>query len=241
MRELQVLTTSQINDTFLPNRILKEYDELADRFDESIRWNYISEEKLWRELCFCILSGNVSFELAKSVVEVTTEKGYLDYKWIKENKKAATILFHELDKPNFEPLKKNGELRKYRFPKKRAFEITKAAKIIYFENSLKKFLREYDSGIQLRNFLIKLIPGLGIKEASHFLRNVGFAEPLAIIDVHVLAFLKELSLVDFDGRSSLTHKRYLKLEKILRNLADYHGLNLSILDLAIWNYMRNRM
>lgn len=199
-----------------------------------------SEEQLWKELCFCILSGNVAFELAKSVVDVLTERGYLDYRWMKEDSKSRITLFHELDKPNFDPRKKNGELRKYRYPRKRSAEIVRAAKTIYNDdNSIKNVLSGSSSDLDARNFFVNQISGLGIKEASHFLRNIGFTSSLAIIDVHVLSFLKEFSLVDFDA-NSLTSQRYLRLEKTLRNFADYHGLNLAIFDLAVWHYMRNR-
>ncbi|HXG74087.1 MAG TPA: hypothetical protein VNK44_04655 [Candidatus Nitrosotenuis sp.] len=234
------MTTSQISDTFVPNPVLDIYHKLEKNYENRLDWARASEEQLWKELCFCILSGNVAFELAKSVVEVLTERGYLDYRWMREDRKSRIALFHELDKPNFDPRKKNGELRKYRYPRKRSAEIVSAAKTIYVDNSsIKNVLSSSSSDIEARNFFVNQISGLGIKEASHFLRNIGFADSLAIIDVHVLSFLKEFSLVDFDA-NSLTPQRYLRLEKTLRNFVDYHGLNLAIFDLAVWYYMRNR-
>jgi len=239
LNNLQVLTTSQISDTFVPSPILNAYYRLEKSVNHRT-WYNLSEDRLWQELCFCILSGNVAFELAKSVVQVLTEKGFLDYRWMKEDNKSSLILFQELDKPHFQPRKKNGELRKYRYPKKRSAEIVNAARVLYHNNSIKKVLSDLNSDIEVRNFFVKQISGLGIKEASHFLRNIGFSNSLAIIDVHVLTFLKEFSLVDFDTNSSLTPQRYLRLEKTLKNLADYHGLDLALFDLAIWHYMRNR-
>ncbi|MEM3065313.1 MAG: hypothetical protein QW177_08065 [Candidatus Nitrosotenuis sp.] len=240
MNNLQVLTTSQISDTFVPSPILDIYYQLEKDHENRLDWINASEEQLWRELCFCILSGNVAFELAKSVVDVLTERGYLDYRWMMEDNKSRITLFHELDKPNFDPRKKNGELRKYRYPKKRSAEIVRAAKALYSDNSIKSVLSNTTSDLEARNFFVNQISGLGIKEASHFLRNIGFTKSLAIIDVHVLTFLKEFSLVDFDANSSLTLQRYLRLEKTLRNFAEYHGFDLALFDLAVWHYMRNR-
>ncbi|MDE1863002.1 MAG: hypothetical protein KGI33_08830 [Thaumarchaeota archaeon] len=240
MNNLQVLTTSQISDTFVPSPILDIYYQLEKDHKNRLDWINASEEHLWRELCFCILSGNVAYELAKSVVDVLTERGYLDYKWMMEDNKSRITLFHELDKPNFDPRKKNGELRKYRYPKKRSAEIVGAAKALYRGNSIKSVLSNMTSDLEARNFFVNQISGLGIKEASHFLRNIGFTNSLAIIDVHVLTFLKEFSLVDFDTNSSLTLQRYLRLEKTLRNFAEYHGFNLALFDLAVWHYMRNK-
>lgn len=231
--------TSQIYDTFLPSQILKNYSNLEKHFSKN-NWCKLSEQSIWEELCFCILSGNVSYELAKSVIKVTRKNGILDYAWLKSESTSEKILFEELNSPNFEPLKINGELRKYRYPKKRSHQIKNAAVRIYETFSLKKILNFHDS-TKVRNFIFDEIPGLGIKEASHFLRNIGYSDNLAIIDIHVFRFLQEQGLIDFSNITSLTPSKYLMAEKILQNLSGYHGLNLATLDLSIWHYMRNRI
>ena len=141
--------------------------------------------------------------------------------------------------PNFEPRKKDGGLRKYRYPQKRSEEIINAAQILYANSSIKKILNNSTSDIAVRNFLVNKIPGIGIKESSHFLRNIGYSNSLAIIDVHVLNFLKQYNYVDPIEVQTLTKLKYEKLEIILQNLAEFHKLDLNILDLAIWHYMRN--
>lgn len=215
------------------------YHEINGKFEKPKQWRDFREEQLWQELCFCILSANVSFELAKSVIQKLSDRDMLNSAWLIGNEKSESVLFNFLDSPNFEPVKKNGELRRYRYPKVKSYQITNAAKRLYSNNSIKEILGTFDSDVEARNFFYTQISGLGIKEASHFLRNIGFASSLAIIDVHVLNFLKEFSLVDFDMGSSLTLRNYLLLEKTLKNLSEYHGLNLSILDLAIWQSMKN--
>lgn len=236
---MQILATSQIGDTFVPNSILKKYNELIHASEKSIKWKDLKEEKLWQELCFCILSANVSSELVESVIQKLTDHDMLNYRWMLEDNNSKTVLFSFLNTPNFEPIKKNGELRKYRYPKMKSSQIIDAAIRLYSDNSIKETLEKFDSDIAARNFFYTEIAGLGIKEASHFLRNIGFASSLAIIDVHVLNFLRQFSLVQFNPGSSLTLSRYLLLEKILKNLAEYHGLELSIFDLAIWQSMKN--
>ena len=239
MNDLQVLATCRIGDTFVPSSILEKYYELSKKSERAGKWWELKEENLWKELCFCILSANVSFELAKSVIETLSDLDMLNHKWITEEKKSEIILFNFLDESNFEPVKKNGDLRRYRYPKMKSHQIVNAAKRLYSNNSIKKILNVFDSDVEARNFFYTEISGLGIKEASHFLRNIGFASPLAIIDVHVLDFLKQFSLIDFSVGSFLTLKQYLLLEKTLKNLAEYHGLDLSIFDLAIWQSMKN--
>jgi len=229
---------SQVQDTFLPSQVSRNYFNLEKYFTKN-SWHNLSEQDIWEELCFCILSGNVSYELAKSVIEVTRKNGILNYTWMKDESTSEKVLFQELNSPNFKPVKINGELRKYRYPKKRSHQIKNAAIRIYETFSLKNFLKFNDS-IPARNFLFNEIPGLGIKEASHFLRNIGYSDSLAIIDIHVFRFLQEQGLIDFSNIKYLTTSKYLLAEKILRNLSEYHSLNLAILDLAIWHYMRNR-
>ena len=104
---------------------------------------------------------------------------------------------------------------------------------------MKQILSCFENPVETREYLVQNISGIGIKEASHFLRNIGYCDSLAIIDVHVLAFLEKLSLVTPHRKSTLTPKLYLYLEKILRNFAKFHNRILSILDIAIWHYMRN--
>jgi len=240
MSNLQMSLTS-IRDSFLEPSLLEIYYELERNHIWKNNWSRLNETKIWKELCFCLLSGNVAFELVKSVIYVLEKKGYLDYNWILEEVESRELIFKLLNAPNFKPKKKDGSLRKYRYPKKRSEEITNAANILYSNSSIKEILEKSASDVEVRNFLAANIPGIGIKESSHFLRNIGYSNTLAIIDVHVLNFLKQNQFVNPSDISSLTVSRYEKLEIILQNLAEFHGLNLGILDLAIWHYMRNKM
>ena len=238
MNNLQVSLTT-ISDSFLEPSLLDIYYELERNHNWKKNWIQLTENQVWKELCFCLLSGNVAFELVKSTIDVLETNGFLDFNWILEERKSHEYIFKLFNEPNFEPKKKNGELRKYRYPKKRSEEITKAAQILYSNSSLKKILEKAASDVEIRNFLAKNIPGIGIKESSHFLRNIGYSDSLAIIDIHVLRFLKQNNFVYQSDVLSLTESKYEKLEIILQNLADFHGLNLGILDLSIWHFMRN--
>lgn len=234
---MQFSSQIQVNDTVIPHQILSFYDKLSQQNPLTSDWKEKREEDLWQELCFCILSGNVTFELAKSVIDTLNKKELLNQYWIVEDSKSLKILNNALEQSQFLPLKNNGELRKYRYPNKRSAQIVKAAQIIYSNNkSIKQILSTFESDVETRSYLFNEISGLGIKEASHFLRNIHYSNSLAIIDVHILSFLKNNYLIS--QNTSVTPNSYLKLERILRNLADYHGLDLAIFDLAIWHYMR---
>ena len=77
------------------------------------------------------------------------------------------------------------------------------------------------------------IKGFGWKEASHYLRNIGYFD-LAIIDRHIINNLREHKIIDLDPKKGLTKKRYLAVEKILDVVADEVNLQPGELDLYMW-------
>jgi N-glycosylase/DNA lyase len=113
------------------------------------------------------------------------------------------------------------KLKKYgcRFHTKRAGYISEARK---FKDKL----------ILEREWLVENIKGLGMKEASHFLRNIGYGD-YAIIDFHIVDLLLKNNLIKKKFKT-LTKKTYLELEGILKKIADKTKLNLAELDLYLW-------
>ena len=84
---------------------------------------------------------------------------------------------------------------------------------------------------ELREWLVKNVKGIGYKETSHFLRNIGF-DDFAIIDFHIIDILAKYDLIE--KPKALTRKKYLEIEKILKKIAEKSGLNLAELDLYLW-------
>jgi len=74
---------------------------------------------------------------------------------------------------------------------------------------------------------------LGYKEASHFLRNIGY-KGYAILDKHILRSLAELEIID-DPKPPNSRLRYLTVEEKLRNLADATKIDFDELDLVLWS------
>ena len=72
-----------------------------------------------------------------------------------------------------------------------------------------------------------------MKEAGHFLRNIGFAFDLAILDRHVFRVLHEAGYLD-KVPGSLTKKRYLELEEEMKRFARDLKIPLAELDLTLW-------
>ena len=109
------------------------------------------------------------------------------------------------------------------------------------------YLRE-DCGMRLRERLTgftdhfarrdwlakeKRIKGLGYKEASHFLRNIGFGG-YAILDKHILRSMAELG-VTASPAPPTTRTRYLETEERLQRFARDLQIDFDELDLVLWS------
>jgi N-glycosylase/DNA lyase len=87
---------------------------------------------------------------------------------------------------------------------------------------------------ELRDWLVKNVKGLGYKEATHFLRNIGRNGGLAILDRHILRNLKRYRVIrSLPG--SLSRKRYLSIERRFVQFADRVGIPVDELDLLFWS------
>jgi N-glycosylase/DNA lyase len=87
---------------------------------------------------------------------------------------------------------------------------------------------------ELREWLVRNVRGLGYKEATHFLRNVGRNGGLAILDRHILRNLKRYGAIR-SLPSSLSRKRYLSIERAFVRFADRVGIPVDELDLLFWS------
>lgn len=100
---------------------------------------------------------------------------------------------------------------------------------------LKKKIDSFTDHQEKRDFFAKNpgIKGLGYKEGSHFLRNIGF-KGYAILDKHILRSLKEFAYLESDKPPS-TRKKYLETEEVLKSFSKDLGLNFDELDLVLWS------
>jgi len=223
----------------LLSQVLETYTRLETIYHKNKEWIEMSENELWQELCLCILSSNVPYELALSAVQHLRKKGFLSLQWIANSPDSDKVIANELSRPIYFPKKINGGLRRYRFPNIRAKNIFQSAKVI----SSKKFwilelLRTSNSEIEVRNLLVSHISGIGLKEASHFLRNIKYSKNLAIIDSHVVKFLEKIYDDKRIKTKTLTQTTYLELENRILDICNNLRVNPSIFDMAIWHFMR---
>jgi N-glycosylase/DNA lyase len=98
---------------------------------------------------------------------------------------------------------------------------------------VKKMLKSDKSNIEKRDWIVDNIKGIGMKEASHFMRNIGYRD-LAILDRHILKHLVEyLVLEEIPQISSI--KKYLEIEKLFMNFSKKINISIDELDLFFWS------
>ncbi len=164
--------------------------------------------KAWfSELCFCLLTANWK---AKESIAIQDELGFTGF---------CTLPQDQLQKI----LKEKG----HRFYPQRSEYILKARRFVY----VKSIIKWMDSK-NAREWLVKNIKGLGYKEASHFLRNVGY-DNLAILDRHIINLMVEHHLLK-EKPKTLTRKKYLEIEKRFQMLANKLEMSPAELDLYMW-------
>jgi N-glycosylase/DNA lyase len=189
--------------------LLKFYEQRKNDIRKFINTcNYKDDECLVGELCFCICTPQ---SRAKNCREAINK--------LKSDKKLFTADLEEM----------RSYLKGVRFPE------VKAQRIIEAREKLPELKRMLSSNPEkLREWLIENINGLGLKESSHFMRNIGF-KGLPIIDVHIQNFLRKTGYYDNEA-GSLTKKRYMELEEKFLELAKEVKIPPEELDIAIWLY-----
>ncbi len=177
------------------------------RLNEFKRVGGGSINNIFKELSFCIMTANCE---AKKCIEIQEriDEGFLILSQVKLTQK----------------LKENH----YRFPNIRSNYIVRARDDIKNLENILKINKEEN---ELRDWLVKNIKGIGYKEASHFLRNIGFKN-YAIIDFHIIDLLVRYDLIE--KPKNLTKKKYLEIETILKNIGNKLNLNIAELDLYLW-------
>ena len=192
------------------------------------------ERSLWWELSTCILSSQVPYPLAVSAASQIDFQELLLKECVD-----VDVLYQKLFDVLAAPLHVEGRLRKYRFPEMRSRQLSVAHHTLTKEyRTLSNFLENSLDADEARSWLISNVPGVGPKQASMFLRNVGASYELAILDRHVLNYMSALGIYSGKNKFISNVKQYCRCESILREHAEEMNCSVGLLDWAIWIVMR---
>jgi N-glycosylase/DNA lyase len=116
------------------------------------------------------------------------------------------------------------------------FHNTKARRVVEARKHLDCFkarITGFETPFEAREWLVENINGMGYKEASHFLRNIGMGRDLAILDRHILKNLVLLGVIDEIPRH-ISPKKYLEIEASMKIFSDREKIPMAHLDILLW-------
>ncbi|NLB34460.1 MAG: N-glycosylase/DNA lyase [Elusimicrobia bacterium] len=200
--------------------ILKIYkekrEEIEERLDSFRKKGAGSDSEVFAELCFCLMTPQSRAIAADAALKRIVKRGLLFSTDIEKIKESLTGV---------------------RFHNKKSIYIVEAGRRFAPSRgvSIKEYLSEKDDR-KMRGTLAADIKGLGYKEASHFMRNIGRGTELAILDRHILKGLKTRNVIE-DFPLNITPSVYLEIEQKMKNYAHDIGVPIEALDLIFW-YMQ---
>lgn len=224
------------------NKVEELFHELWVTYGESVEIEkklLITDNSILIDEFFFILLGGfgISYELNKSGLEIVKSKGLLNRELYTDNwcTLAENLIREEFSIKQFEPITKSNEHRKYRFIEGKPTVIASAGNWLYNESNwnLNDLLNKH--GMKSREKLCEC-PGIGMKSASWFLRNVGYNDNYAVFDVHILRFIARIGI---DVPNVISERVYIYLEDILRDVCNKIGVSLGKMDYLLWILGRN--
>lgn len=210
-----------------PEEIRQHYREnretIEERLQEFQSLREASEYRWFMELCFVICSSQSSGKEAWNAVE-------------------------DLDSRNLIAEGSRDEIEEVLGGHEVSYERDKAAYIAENREELSqptlsnptRELRirdrlDLENTSKAREWLAENLKGVGMKGASHFLRNVGYGEDFAILSSHILSVMAELGYLK-DASPPSSRDEYEEKEEKLRKLSDDLGIDPGALDLVLWSY-----
>jgi N-glycosylase/DNA lyase len=229
-----------LNKSAIDQTIQKMCAEVKNLNDERTDWKVLSEEALFYEIAVCIFGSQMLYEHALAMADVVKKHGMLrksafesDFKKYAENLKA--IFSKPLE------ITKDGMTRKIipRFKNRLPKLLSETAQNIYGnELTIKRILNLANDSLHARELLVRNINGFGPKQASLFLRRVGYCTELAILDTHILDYLKIAAGIELKPSAIARLKWYENVEVQFKRISEDFGYSVGCVDLAMWITMR---
>jgi len=172
------------------------------------------DKRIFSELCFCICTPQSKAVYCDKAVSSLERSGKLFTGGEKEIR---------------------AGLKAVRFPNNKSRYIVEARKF-FSEGGQVRIKDKIDAGdiFGTRDWIVKNVKGLGYKEASHFLRNIGFGKDLAILDVHILKNMKRYGVIK-EIPECISKKCYFSLEEKIGGFSRRLRIPMAELDLLLWS------
>ena len=187
---------------------------IRKRLDDFRKVWALPDKKIFAELCFCICTPQSKAVYCDVAVRTLEKKGKLF-------------------------TGEEGEIRsglvRVRFPNNKARYIMEARKV--FSGSgrieIKKTIDPKNIAFT-RDLLVRKVKGIGYKEASHFLRNIGHGVDIAILDVHIMRNMIRYGLLE-EKPVCISRSCYMEMEEKLRKFSKKTGIPMDEMDILFWS------
>ena len=203
-------------------------------------WRLLTEDELLYEAAVCIFGSQMVFEMAVATADRLRDRGLIrSQPWPDKSAYEACIVTALSEQLILEG--RDGTIRRAlpRFKNRLAALLaTTVTEMKRNSISIRGILFSATSAKPAREILIQNVWGFGPKQASLYLRRIGFCSDLAVLDIHVLDYLA-LARGLITTPSKLGHLSfYEEIEETFREVADEFGHSLGCVDLATWLTMR---
>lgn len=203
-------------------------------------WRSLSEEDLLYEATVCVFGSQMLFEVAVAAADRVKELGLLRVgQTIRRRQDYEARLAAVLSEPLSVEINGTHRLMLPRFRNRLAVLLATTVEAIHGQgSSLRGILRTARSAQHARELLVAAVSGFGPKQTSLFLRRIGYCSELAVLDTHVLDYLRIACGIEPKPGTLSRLSSYEYVENEFRRVAEEFGYAVGCVDLAMWVTMR---
>ncbi|MFM8473841.1 MAG: hypothetical protein ACKOBV_10030 [Candidatus Kapaibacterium sp.] len=195
-----------------PDYVLKAYAEKRLAIRERLQeFRAVPPDAWFYEFCYCLCTPQSKAVHADAVVRLLKQREFRDRPFDPTpilRQPEHYIRFHNTKARNLQLLQE-------------AFPVIESR------------LTAFESAVHARAFLVETVRGMGMKEASHVLRNIGF-RGIAIVDRHILTHMVRCGIIESTAFPS-SRKRYEEIETKWLDFASDIRIDPDELDLVFWS------
>ena len=190
------------------------HDQIEERLNEfrSI-WSDGTSDDILVELLFCILTPQSNAHMCWKIVQELRDEG---------------VIFTIGEKDLATRLERGA-----RFKNRKAHYFIEARDLFKGGLDIRGHLSGFTDACGAREWIVENIKWIGYKEASHFLRNIGWGSDIAILDRHILKNLELCGVLDGPVKN-LNPIRYCEIERKVVAFSRGIGVSMEHLDLVMW-------
>ena len=203
-------------------------------------WRLLTEEELLYEATVCVFGSQMIYEVAVAAADRARAAGFLNCETIAGmHPDYEPRLVAVLTAPLHVEVGGVCRLMRPRFKNRLAVLLASTVRRIYDRgSSLQEILSSATSARHARALLVEAVSGFGPKQASLFLRRVGYCSELAVLDTHILDYLRMAHGIDQKPSSISRLTCYERVEAQFQCIAREFGHAIGCVDLAMWVTMR---